>query len=53
MSVIALIGNKGGSGKTTLVVNMASVLSEDNAVAVFDADPLRSASYWRSCAVDA
>lgn len=52
MSVIALIGNKGGSGKTTLAVNMATALSENNAVVVFDADPLKSASYWRSCAND-
>lgn len=49
MSVIALIGNKGGSGKTTLAVNMATLLSEGDAIAVIDADPLKSALYWRSC----
>lgn len=48
MSVIALIGNKGGSGKTMLTVNLATALARHGTTAVLDADPRRSALKWRA-----
>jgi len=46
MSIIALMGNKGGTGKTTLAVNMAAALSRKASVLLVDADPQRSALQW-------
>ena len=37
MPVIALVGNKGGAGKTTLAVNLAAGLARHGSVAVIDA----------------
>jgi len=48
MPLIALVGNKGGAGKTTLSVNVASCLSRQNTVAVVDADPQGSSLQWRA-----
>jgi len=48
MPVIALVGNKGGAGKTTLSVNLASCLAKRFSVAVIDADPQGSALQWRA-----
>lgn len=48
MPVIALVGNKGGAGKTTLSVNLASCLSKQSTIAVVDADPQGSAMQWRA-----
>ena len=53
MPVIALVGNKGGAGKTTLAVNLAAGLVRDDSVAVIDADPQGSALQWRAIAGDA
>lgn len=47
MPVIALVGNKGGAGKTTLAVNLASALARLSPTAVVDADPQGSAMQWR------
>jgi chromosome partitioning protein len=47
MPVIALVGNKGGAGKTTLSVNLSSCLAKNKSVAVIDADPQGSAHQWR------
>lgn len=47
MPVIALVGNKGGAGKTTLSVNLSSCLAKDKSIAVIDADPQGSAHQWR------
>lgn len=47
MAVIALVGNKGGAGKTTLAVNLATTLARQGATVVFDADPQGSALQWR------
>jgi chromosome partitioning protein len=44
--IIALVGNKGGAGKTTLCVNLAAALAENNTVVVLDADPQQSSSQW-------
>jgi chromosome partitioning protein len=48
MPVIALVGNKGGAGKTTLSVNLASGLARQTSIAVVDADPQGSALQWRA-----
>jgi len=53
MSIIALVGNKGGAGKTTLAVNLAAGLARQDGVAVIDADPQGSALQWRAIAGDA
>lgn len=50
MAVIALVGNKGGAGKTTLAMNLAMVLAKDALTAIFDADPQGSALQWQSIA---
>jgi chromosome partitioning protein len=47
MPVIALVGNKGGAGKTTLCVNLASALARMHDTVVLDADPQRSSLQWR------
>lgn len=52
MSIIALVGNKGGAGKTTLAVNMATVLGRSSRTAVFDSDPQASALQWRAISTD-
>jgi chromosome partitioning protein len=50
MPVIALVGNKGGAGKTTLCINLASALSERDATVVLDADPQQSSRNWHAIA---
>jgi chromosome partitioning protein len=46
MPIIALVGNKGGAGKTTLSVNLAAGLARQTTTAVVDADPQGSAYQW-------
>jgi len=48
MPVIALVGNKGGAGKTTLSVNLAAGLAKRTSVIVVDADPQGSAIQWNA-----
>lgn len=50
MPVIAVVGNKGGAGKTTLTINLASGLSRSARTAVVDADPQGSSLQWREIA---
>ncbi|MCB1803062.1 MAG: ParA family protein [Gammaproteobacteria bacterium] len=50
MPVIALVGNKGGAGKTTLCVNLAGGLAERAPTIILDADPQRSSLQWRELA---
>ena len=45
-SVIAVINQKGGTGKTTLALNLAAGLARRAPTAVIDADPQRSISQW-------
>lgn len=47
MPIIALVGNKGGAGKTTLAVNLANVLARDDSTAMLDADQQGSSLQWR------
>ncbi len=48
MNVIAFLSQKGGSGKTTLVVHTAVAAYEAGCrVVVVDTDPQKSASTWR------
>lgn len=46
MKVISCLNLKGGSGKTTLAVNLAAALSEKVTVRILDLDPQRSATRW-------
>jgi chromosome partitioning protein len=48
MATIALVGNKGGAGKTTLSVNLASGLNRREPTIVLDADPQRSVLQWHA-----
>ena len=50
MPVIAVVGNKGGAGKTTLSVNLAAGLVKQASIAVVDADPQGSSLQWREIA---
>jgi chromosome partitioning protein len=47
MPIVALVGNKGGAGKTTLCVNLATAMSVLAPTIVLDADPQRSSLQWR------
>ncbi len=44
--IIAVINGKGGVGKTTTSVSIASILAEQEKVLLLDADPQASASWW-------
>jgi chromosome partitioning protein len=52
MQVIALVGNKGGAGKTTLAINLASAFSELAPTILLDADPQGSSLQWCNIAGD-
>ncbi len=46
MSVIVLVGNKGGVGKTTLSLNLAAAFARNEPTVILDADPQGSALQW-------
>lgn len=48
MSVIAIVGNKGGAGKTTLSVNLSSTYKHAAPTVLIDADPQGSSLQWRA-----
>ncbi|MGV6826675.1 MAG: ParA family partition ATPase [bacterium] len=50
MPILAVIGNKGGAGKTTLSINLGVGLARERSVAVVDADPQGSTLQWRAFA---
>lgn len=47
MTIIAIVGNKGGTGKTTLALNLAAGLLRTAPTVLIDADPQQSAYQWR------
>lgn len=51
-NVIAIVNQKGGTGKTTLALNLAAGLARRAPTAVIDADPQRSISHWMALAED-
>ena len=48
MPVIALVGNKGGAGKTTLSVNLTAGLAKQSSTILVDADPQGSSLQWNA-----
>ena len=46
--VIALLAEKGGSGKSTIATNLAWALHEDHRTLLVDADPQQTALDWSS-----
>jgi len=46
MPIIALVGNKGGAGKTTLSVNLAAGMAKLGSTVIVDADPQGSSLQW-------
>lgn len=52
MKVIAIVGNKGGAGKTTLSLNIANGLNRKLKTAIIDADPQGSSLQWRAFGSD-
>ena len=46
MPVVAIVNQKGGTGKTTLATNLASVMAERYRVLLLDADPQASSQNW-------
>lgn len=52
MRVVAVVNQKGGAGKTTTVMNLASLLAETSRVLVVDVDPQQSATWWATAAGD-
>ena len=53
MTIIAIVSQKGGSGKTTLSVNLAAAAEATGAVAlIIDTDPQATASQWGAWRAD-
>ena len=50
--IIAVINQKGGTGKTTLALNLAAGLARRGSTRLVDADPQRSISQWVGLASD-
>lgn len=48
MPIIALVGNKGGAGKTSLCINLAAVLAQSGSCVILDADPQLSSFQWHA-----
>ncbi len=50
--IIAVINQKGGTGKTTLALNLAAGMARRGSTHLVDADPQRSISQWAEMAPD-
>ena len=49
MKIIATLNEKGGTGKTTIAINLAAALRrQGNCVVIVDADPQGTATDWRA-----
>lgn len=46
MKVIGVVNQKGGVGKTTVALSLASVMAEAGEILVIDTDPQQSATWW-------
>ena len=46
MPVVAIVNQKGGTGRTTLSINLASAFAELHPTLLLDADPQGSALDW-------
>lgn len=53
MTIVAIVSQKGGSGKTTLSVNLAAAAEASGAIAlIIDTDPQATASQWGAWRAD-
>lgn len=52
MKIVAVINQKGGAGKTTTVMGLASFAARDHNVLVVDVDPQQSVTQWAQAAED-
>ena len=52
MQIVALVGQKGGVGKTTTTMNLAAVMAKHFNVLVVDVDPQGSTTWWAENAGD-
>jgi chromosome partitioning protein len=48
VAIVSFLNQKGGSGKTTLAIHLATVLAERGRVLLVDADPQGSALDWKA-----
>lgn len=46
MRVLAVLGNKGGSGKSSLAVSLAALVADKGGAVVVDLDPNAGATHW-------
>ncbi|MEH0110605.1 ParA family protein [Tersicoccus sp. MR15.9] len=53
MRVVSVVNQKGGTGKTTMAVNLAAIFSQHARVLLVDVDPQKSATFWATVAEEA